>query len=77
MTTEHLQALPIQSDPDVLGGTLVFSGTRVPARTIFDYLADGCNLSEFLENFPSVCRSDAIAVLEAGGDSLLDLAQRR
>jgi uncharacterized protein (DUF433 family) len=73
----QLQSLPIQSDPDILGGTPVFAGTRVPIRTVFDYLADGCSLDEFLENFPTVGRADAIALVEAGGDSLLELAQRR
>jgi uncharacterized protein (DUF433 family) len=77
VTTTQLQSLPIQSDPDILGGTPVFTGTRVPVRTVFDYLADGCSLDEFLENFPTVVRADAIAVVEAGGDSLLELAQRR
>ena len=65
MTTAQLRALPINVDPDILGGSPVFSGTRVPVRTIFDYLADGCSLDEFLENFPSVARADAIKVLEA------------
>jgi uncharacterized protein (DUF433 family) len=73
----QLQSLPIRSDPDILEGTLVFTGTRVPVRTVFDYLADGCSLDEFWENFPTIIRADAIAVLEAGGDSLLELAQSR
>jgi len=73
----QLQALPIRIDPDILGGTPVFAGTRVPVRTVFDYLADGCSLEEFLENFPTVNRADAIAVLEAGGTSLLDQALQR
>jgi uncharacterized protein (DUF433 family) len=77
VTATQLQSLPIRSDPDILGGTPVFKGTRVPVRTVFDYLADGCSLDEFLENFPTVVRADAVAVLEAGGDSLLELAQRR
>jgi uncharacterized protein (DUF433 family) len=77
MTVAQLQALPITIDPEILGGTPVFSGTRVPVRTIFDYLADGCSLDEFLENFPSVRRADAVAMLEAGGTSLLDQASQR
>lgn len=64
MTTAQLQSLPITIDPEILGGTPVFSGTRVSVQTIFDYLADGCSLDEFLENFPSVARKDAVAVLE-------------
>ncbi len=70
----QLKSLPITIDPEILGGTPVFSGTRVPVRTVFDYLADGCSLNEFLENFPSVTRADAVAMLEAGGASLVDLA---
>ena len=77
MTLQQLQSLPIRTDPEILGGTPVFTGSRVPVRTVFDYLADGCSLDEFLENFPTVQRADAIAVLEAGGDSLLEQTQRR
>jgi uncharacterized protein (DUF433 family) len=77
VTAVQFQSLPIRSDPDILGGTPVFSGTRVPVRTVFDYLADGCSMDEFLENFPSVRREDAVAILAAGGESLLDLAQPR
>ena len=75
MTVAQVQALPIHSDPDILGGTPVFKGTRVPARTVFDYLADGCSLDEFLDDFPTVTRSNAIKVLEAGGACLEDLVQ--
>jgi uncharacterized protein (DUF433 family) len=50
---------PVRSDPDVMGGTLVFRATRVPAQTLLDYLADGFSLDEFLEMFPSVNREDA------------------
>ena len=50
---------PIHSDPSILGGTLVFQGTRVPAQTILDYLNDGISLKEFFDNFPSVNRGDA------------------
>jgi uncharacterized protein (DUF433 family) len=50
---------PITSSPKILGGALVFSGTRVPVQTLLDYLNDGFTLSESLEYFPSVERSDA------------------
>ncbi|HEY2412809.1 MAG TPA: DUF433 domain-containing protein [Pirellulaceae bacterium] len=50
---------PIQSSPGLMGGTLVFRGTRVPAQTLLDYLNDGYSLSQFLEYFPSVERQDA------------------
>lgn len=75
MTIAQVQALPIHSDPDILGGTPVFKGTRVPVRTVFDYLADGCTLAEFLDDFPTVTRSNAIQVLEAGGTCLEDVVQ--
>ena len=47
------------SDPEILGGTVVFKGTRVPVRTFFDYLSDGLSLGYFLETFPSVTRQQA------------------
>ncbi|MEM7697443.1 MAG: DUF433 domain-containing protein [Verrucomicrobiota bacterium] len=50
---------PIASSPKVLGGTLVFAGTRVPVQTLIDYLNDGFSLDQFLEYFPSVAQSDA------------------
>ena len=56
----------ITTDPEVLGGTPVFRGTRVPVRILFEYLADGQTLDYFLESFPSVERVQAIAVLRDG-----------
>jgi uncharacterized protein (DUF433 family) len=50
---------PVHSDPEVLGGTLVFQGTRVPAQTLLDYLQDGYSVDEFLTFFPSVNKADA------------------
>lgn len=50
---------PVHSDPGVLGGTLVFKGTRVKAQTLLDYIAAGDALEDFLEDFPSVNREDA------------------
>jgi uncharacterized protein (DUF433 family) len=50
---------PLHSDPGVLGGTLVFQGTRVPAQTLLDYMQDGYDLDGFLSQFPSVERQDA------------------
>ncbi len=50
---------PISSKPGVLGGTLVFSETRVPVQSLLDYLNDGFSLSDFLDFFPSVKQSDA------------------
>jgi uncharacterized protein (DUF433 family) len=54
-------------DPEILGGTSVFKGTRVPVKALFDYLADGLSLDYFLETFPSVQRGLAVAVLRASG----------
>jgi uncharacterized protein (DUF433 family) len=50
-------------DPDILGGTPVFKGTRVPVKILFDYLADSLSLDYFLETFPSVSRELAVSVL--------------
>jgi uncharacterized protein (DUF433 family) len=50
---------PVSSSPKVLGGTLVFRGTRVPAQTVLDYLNDGFSLADFLASFPSVKEEDA------------------
>jgi uncharacterized protein (DUF433 family) len=54
----------IVKDPDILGGTPVFRGTRVPVQALFDSLESGETLKEFLEGFPSVTRDVAIAALE-------------
>lgn len=64
------KSLPIQSDQEIMGGVPVFVGTRVPARTLFDYLADGNNLDTFLENFPSVSREQAVQLLEHSAELL-------
>jgi uncharacterized protein (DUF433 family) len=60
----------IHSDPDILGGTPVFVGTRVPFRNLIDYLEGGYSLDEFLDSFPTVSRGAAIAVLEAAHEVL-------
>jgi uncharacterized protein (DUF433 family) len=54
----------IHSDPDIMGGTPVFVGTRVPLATLLDYLEAGQPLSEFLADFPTVTRDQAVAALE-------------
>jgi uncharacterized protein (DUF433 family) len=54
----------VHSDPDILGGTPVFVGTRVPVKTLLDYLEAGDPLDEFLDHFPSVIREQAISALE-------------
>lgn len=54
---------PVHSNPELMGGTLVFRGTRVPAQTLLDYLDDQFSLDEFLDMFPSVQRDDAVEFL--------------
>ena len=54
----------VHSDPEILGGTPVFVGTRVPVQAMIDYLEGGHSLEEFLDDFPTVSRELAIAALE-------------
>jgi len=61
----------ITIDPDILGGTPVFKGTRVPVKSLFDYLEDNYTLDEFIECFPSVTRELACQVLERSKSDLL------
>lgn len=61
----------VRSDPGTFGGTPVFVGTRVPVRSLFDYLKAGDTLDEFLRQFPSVKREQAIAVLEVAREAVL------
>ena len=63
--------LPIEVDPEIMSGAPVFRGTRVPVRSLFDYLEDNLSLDEFLEFFPTVKREDAIAVLEHSKTEIL------
>lgn len=59
----RLDHSPVSSSPDILGGTLVFRGTRVPVQTLLDYLNDGFTVDEFLEFFPSAPKEDVIEFL--------------
>ncbi len=61
----------ITSSPERLGGTPVFAGTRVPVQTLLDYLEAGAPLDAFLDEFPSVTREHAIAVLEVAKQALV------
>jgi uncharacterized protein (DUF433 family) len=54
----------VRSDPDILGGTPVFIGTRVPVQALIDYIEGGHSLDEFLDDFPTVTREVAVAALE-------------
>ena len=58
------EASVVRSDPDILGGTPVFVGTRVPVQALIDYLKGGHSLDEFLEDFPTVTREIAVAALD-------------
>jgi uncharacterized protein (DUF433 family) len=65
----------VHSDPEILGGTPVFVGTRVPVQSLFDYIEGGDTLDEFLRQFPSVRRDQAVAALELARDTLLTSAR--
>lgn len=61
---------PITKSPEVLGGTPVFAGTRVPVNTLWEYFEEG-TLDQFLEEFPTVTRAHALAVLGLARDSVI------
>lgn len=61
----------VHSDPEILGGTPVFVGTRVPVQALIDYLSSGQPLAEFLEDFPTVSREQAVAVLHEAAEALV------
>jgi uncharacterized protein (DUF433 family) len=69
------RAPAVHSDPEIMSGTPVFVGTRVPFQTLIDYLEAGQPLSEFLEDFPTVSKEQAVAALEQAKDALLDRAR--
>ena len=73
MSTPALESV-VRSDPEVLGGTPVFAGTRVPLKNLVDYLAAGDPLERFLDHFPSVTREQAVAALEIAADLLASRA---
>jgi uncharacterized protein (DUF433 family) len=64
----------ISCNPDVMGGTPVFAGTRVPIQTLLDYLEAGDSIDEFLAGFPSVSREQVITFLEQAKDHLVAAA---
>lgn len=61
----------VHSDPEILGGTPVFVGTRVPVQALLDFLEGGDTIEEFLDNYPGVTRQQAIAFLEEAGRALV------
>lgn len=72
MKPEDLKGV-VQSNPEIMGGTPVFVGTRVPLQNLIDYLEGGESVEKFLEAFPTVTREQAIAVIEAGKLKMLEL----
>jgi uncharacterized protein (DUF433 family) len=62
----------VHSDPEILSGTAVFIGTRVPVQNLFDYLEAGDRIGDFIDDFPSVTREQVIAVLESAREALVD-----
>jgi uncharacterized protein (DUF433 family) len=65
----------IHSDPEILSGTPVFVGTRVPVQSLFDYLEGGETLDDFIRQFPSVRREQAVAAIELARESVLARAR--
>jgi uncharacterized protein (DUF433 family) len=64
----------ISSSPDVMGGTAVFAGTRVPVQTFIDYIKGGESIDDFLEGFPTVPREQVIAFLEEAKEQMIRTA---
>ena len=60
----------VSRNPEIMSGALCFTGTRVPVKNLFDYLEGSSSLDDFLEDFPTVPRNKAIAVLEAARERL-------
>ena len=60
----------VSRDPEIMSGTLCFTGTRVPVQNLFDYFEGTSSLEDFLEDFPSIQREKAVAVLEAARERL-------
>ena len=71
MSSEDLKAI-VHSDPNIMGGTPVFVGTRVPLQNLIDSLEGGESIEDFLDGFPSVKRGQVIAVIEAGKLRMLE-----
>ena len=63
--TASIDSSLVKRDPEIMSGALCFTGTRVPVKNLFDYLEGSSTLEDFLEDFPTVSRERAVAVLEA------------
>lgn len=72
---ERSKPVVFHSDPEIMGGTPVFVGTRVPVKNLMDYLEGGHTVEEFLDDFPSVGKEQAIAVLDEATRMLLENAR--
>ena len=74
---EAIDSLPITIDPEIVSGTPVFAGTRVPVEALLDNVAAGVTLDEFLDNFPTVTRDQVLAVLKFSNQTLKKLGQAK
>jgi len=70
---EAMKEQIITSSPDVMGGTPVFAGTRVPVQTLLDYLKAGESIDDFLEGFPTVTKEQVIAFLEEAEEQIIKM----
>lgn len=66
-------SLIISASPDIMGGTPVFAGTRVPVQTLLDYLKAGESIDDFLDGFPTVTKDQVITLLEEAGKQLVSM----
>lgn len=71
MKSEALKGI-VHTDPEIMGGTPVFVGTRVPLQNLIDYLQGGESIEDFLDGFPSVSREQVVAVIEAAKFAVLE-----
>ena len=74
LDAKEIESLPITVDPEIVSGTPVFTGTRVPIDALITNLEAGLTLDEFIDNFPSVTREQALQVLEFSKSTLLRLS---
>jgi uncharacterized protein (DUF433 family) len=72
----QMESRIISSSPDIMGGTPVFAGTRVPIETLLDYLEGGESIESFLDGFPTVKREQVVAFLEETKKRMLDLVKQ-
>lgn len=75
MEGEMASSSAVHVDPEILSGAPVFVGTRVPFRALIDYLEGGHTLAEFLDDFPTVQRAQAVAALEEAGEAIAEHAR--